>query len=152
MSFVYQFSNLMIIGFENSSSVSMLSFFMIHPEVKLFYRQARIHFLYKIMLVHVWRLGIHLQLVLNKIFAISTHFLSQKDCQSSIVQSWFVQTIFLTSPLLTLHLLTNAWFPYILDAVPQDWQYFRNMQCSLLPSSKIKTLFKFQSLERDSCR
>jgi len=62
------------------------------------------------MLVHVLRLGVLLQLALNKIFAVSTHFLSHKDCQSSIAQNLIAETVFLTSPsaLLTLNLLTNA--------------------------------------------
>ena len=100
------------------------------------------------MLVHVLRLGIHLQLALNKIFAVSTHFLSHKDCQSSIAQILIAETIFLTSPaLLTLYLLTNAWFSYMLDAVPKLCQLVAFQKYAMLtpPQLKNQDIFQIQT-------
>lgn len=65
--------------------------------------------------------NVNLKLALNEIFAVSTHSFSHKDFQSSLAQSLFVETIFLTSPsaLLTLGIFTNICFSYIFDAVSQ---------------------------------
>lgn len=100
--------------------------------------------------------NVNLKLALNKIFAVSTHCLSHKDCQSSLVQSLIVETIFLTSPsaLLTLGLFTNAWFSLRISFLMQflncaRWWHFRNVQYSL--NSKMKTFSKLKPLEREPC-
>lgn len=98
--------------------------------------------------------NVNLKLALNKIFAVSTHSLSHKDCQSSLVESWIVETTFLTSPaaLLTLGLFTNVCFSYVFDAVPQLCQMVAFQKRAMLTQLKNQDIFQIQtSREREPC-
>lgn len=97
--------------------------------------------------------NVNFKLALNKIFAVWTHSLSHKDCQSSLVQSLIVETIFLTSPsaLLTPGLFTNVCFSYVFDAVPQLCQMVAFQKRAKLTQLKNQDISKFKpKRERES--
>lgn len=96
--------------------------------------------------------NVNLKFALIKIFAVSMHSLSHKDCQSSLAQSLIVETIFLTShsAFLTLGLFTNACFSYIFDAVPQLCQMVAFQKRAMLTQLKNQDIFQIQT-PRELC-